>query len=217
LSLGAPVIRNARRALPCSEALEKATSSANTKRFKQPEFPRRNIHEEERMSERDGVDVSRFVDAAARTISGAPFCWIATAGEGGAPRLRPLGRLSSEPGDDVWTLRFITDGRSGKAAAIRRAARVALVFQREADDAFVGLVGAARLEEREAEIRRRWKPAYDPYFPSEADKASAVFLTVDADRLDLWIRGVTPEPFGLKTTTVVRNREGRWLLKSDGG
>jgi general stress protein 26 len=167
-------------------------------------------------SERNTVDVGRLVDSAARTIAQAGSCWIATADESGVPCLRPMGRLPPEPGDDAWTLRFITDGRSGKAANIRRAGRVALVFQREAEDAFVGLVGAARLQEDPSEVRRRWKSGYDPFFPTDADKASAVFLTVEAERLDLWIRGVTPEPFALKTTTLERNIEGHWRLNSNG-
>lgn len=162
--------------------------------------------------ERNAVEVGRLVDGAARTIAGARFCWLATVDESAHPRLRPMGRLLPEPGDDAWTLRFITDGRSGKAADIRRAGRVALVFQHETEDAFVGLRGSARLEESEAEVRRRWLPAYDPFFPSEADKASAVFLTVDAAELDLWIRGVTPEPFGLTTTALVRDKGGAWRL-----
>jgi len=169
------------------------------------------------MSERGSAEVDRFLDGAARTVAGAPFSWIATTGESGVPRLRPMGRLPPEPGDDAWTLRFITDGRSAKAADIRRFGRVALAFQREAEEAFVGVVGAARLEEDGAEVRRRWRRAYDPFFPTDEDKSAAVFLTVAGERLDLWIRGVTPEPFGLKTTTLVRNGEGRWLLQPDGG
>jgi general stress protein 26 len=161
-------------------------------------------------------EAGRLVDSAARTIAASPSCWIATADESGVPSLRPMGRLPPEPGDDPWTLRFLTDGRSGKAADIRRAGRVALTFQHEAEEAFVALAGAARLEEDPAEVRRRWKRGYDPFFPTDEDKASAVFLTVDADRLDLWLRGITPEPFGLKTTTLERNGEGRWLLKPNG-
>ena len=167
-------------------------------------------------TEGGSVVVGRLVDRAAATVAKAGFCWLATVDAGGAPRLRPMGRLPSEPGDDTWTLRFITDGRLAKAANIRRAGRADLVFQREAEDAFVALSGAARLEEREAEVRRRWKRAYDAFFPTEMDKAAAVFVTVEADRLDLWIRGVTPEPFGLKTTTLERNADGVWLLKGDG-
>ncbi len=161
--------------------------------------------------EGDSVEVGRLVDSAAATVANASFCWLATVDPSGAPRLRPMGRLPPEPGDDAWRLRFITDGRLAKAANIRRSGRAALVFQREAEDAFVALSGVARLEEHETEIRRRCKRAYDPFFPTEADKASAVFLTVEADRLDLWIKGVTPEPFGLKTTTLERDAGG-WRL-----
>ena len=167
--------------------------------------------------EGDSAEVGRLVDSAAATVAKASFCWLATVDESGAPRLRPMGRLPPEGGDDAWTLRFVTDGRALKAANIRRAGRADMVFQREADDAFVALSGVARLEEREQEVRRRWKRGYDAFFPSEADKASAAFLTVEADRLDLWIRGVTPEPFGLKTTTLERSADGVWLLKGDHG
>jgi general stress protein 26 len=167
------------------------------------------------LEERERALVRGLVDSAARTIAGAPSCWIATADENGVSRLRPMGRLPPEPGDESFRLRFLTDGRSGKAADIRRAGRVAFVFQ-SAEEAFVGLSGAARLEEDRTEVRRRWKLGYDPFFPADEDKANAVFLTVDADRLDLWIKGVTPEPFGLKTTTLERNGEGQWRLTLDG-
>ena len=156
-----------------------------------------------------------LAESAARAVAAAALCWLATVDANGSPRLRPMGRLPAEPGDDVWTLRFITDGRSGKAANIRRAGRASLAFQRENEEGFVTVQGPALLEEDRAEVRRRWKRAYDPYFPGEADKASAVFLTVQVDRIDLWIRGVTPEPFGLKTTTIERDGEGRWRLRED--
>ena len=167
------------------------------------------------MDERDSDEVGQLIDGAAATVAKIDSCWLASAGRSGLPRLRPMGRLPPKPGDDAWTFRFITDGRSGKAADIRRAGKVVLVFQREAEDSFVAVTGGARLEEDQAEVRRRWKRAYDPFFPSEADKASAVFLTVDAERLDLWIRGVSREPFGLKTTTLERNSVGHWALKRD--
>ena len=129
------------------------------------------------VAESDSVEVGRLVERAAATVAKASFCWLATVTIRAARRASgPMGRLPPEPGDDAWTLRFVTDGRALKAANIRRAGRADLVFQREAEDAFVALSGVARLEEREAEVRRRWKRAYDAFFPSETDKASAVFL-----------------------------------------
>jgi hypothetical protein len=43
------------------------------------------------------------------------------------------------------------------------------------------------------------------------------FLEIEAQRLELWIRGVTPEPFGLQTTTLERDGAGAWrLTRGDG-
>ena len=162
--------------------------------------------------ESDPAELGRLLAGAARTIANARFCWLATISEAKAPSLRPMGRLPPEPGDDDWTMRFITDGRSHKASDIRRAGKVALNFQLEAEDAFVALTGAATLSESESEVRRRWKDAYDPFFPSATDRANAAFLEVEAKRMELWIRGVTPEPFGLQTTTLERDVSGAWRV-----
>ena len=125
--------------------------------------------------EGNSIEVDRLLERAAATVAKASFCWLATVDESGAPRLRPMGRLPPEPGDDAWTLRFITDGRSLKAANIRRAGRADLVFQREAEDAFVALAGAARLEEVHAEVRRRWKRSYDAFFPTRSGQGERRF------------------------------------------
>jgi general stress protein 26 len=150
--------------------------------------------------------------AGAEAIANARWCWLATAERAGVPCLRPMGRLPPEPGDDDWTIRFVTDGRSRKAADIRRAGKVALIFQRDADDAFVAVTGAAALVESASEIRQRWRDAYNRYFPTELDRANAAFLEVEAERLELWIRGVTPEPFGLRASTLERDAGGAWRL-----
>ena len=61
-------------------------------------------------------------------------------------------------------------------------------------------------------MRRRWKPAYDAYFSSEADRAGAAFVDIAVERMELWIRGITPEPFGLKPAVLERDGEGTWRL-----
>ena len=50
------------------------------------------------------------------------------------------------------------------------------------------------------------------YFPSEQDRANAAFVEIETERMELWIRGVTPEPFGLDTTTLERDKSGNWRL-----
>jgi general stress protein 26 len=72
------------------------------------------------------------------------------------------------------------------------------------------LTGRAELHDNQAEVRERWKGAYNVYFRSEADRANAIFVEVDAQRMELWIRGVTPEPFGLQATVLERDAAGGW-------
>ena len=167
--------------------------------------------------ERDGVEVSRLLAGAAKTVASARYCWLATTAENGGVNTRPMGRVLSDPDENDWTIRFITDGRSRKASDIRRVCKVTVIFQHDADDAFVTLIGAAMLREGASEVRRRWKNAYNVYFPSEQDRANAAFVEIDAERMELWIRGVTPEPFGLYPTILERDAGRGWRVISDEG
>ena len=96
---------------------------------------------------------------------------------------------------------------------MRRASEVTILFQHDPDLAFVTLIGKAELHEDASETRSRWKPAYNVYFPSPADQAKAIFVEVEVERMELWIRGVTPEPFGLRATVLEHDAEG-WRLIS---
>ena len=159
----------------------------------------------------DTVDVSRLIAGAAKTMRSAHYCWLATASGAGAPHVRPMGRVLNDPGEEEWKIRFLTDGRSQKAADMRRADTVTILFQHDPDLAFVSLIGRAALNESESETRSRWKGAYDVYFPTETDRANAIFVEVAIERMELWIRGVTPEPFGLRATVLERSADG-WRL-----
>ena len=163
------------------------------------------------MLEADAFDVSRLMAGAAKTMHTARYCWLATATESGIPHVRPMGRVLNDPGEDAWKVRFLTDGQSHKAADMRRASEVTILFQHDPDLAFVSLIGKATLHENASETRNRWKPAYNVYFPSEADRANAIFVEVEIERMELWIRGVTPEPFGLRATVIERDADG-WRL-----
>jgi general stress protein 26 len=74
------------------------------------------------------------------------------------------------------------------------------------------LVGPATLLEEASEVRQRWKSAYDVYFPTDQDRATAALIEVEIQRMELWIRGLTPEPFGFRATTVERDGRGAWRL-----
>ncbi len=162
--------------------------------------------------ERDAAEVSRFLAGAAKAIAGMRYCWLMTAAETGGATVRPMGLLPRDPDENEWKIRFLTGGRSRKASDIRRTGKVTVIFQRDADDAYVTLAGTASLRDDASEVRRRWKNAYNVYFPTEQDRANAAFVEIDAERLELWIRGVTPEPFGLYPTILERNASGNWRL-----
>jgi len=157
------------------------------------------------------VEVSRLLAGAAKTIASVRYCWLATSAETGAANVRPMGRLPRDLDEDDWTIRFITHGRSRKASEIRRAGKATVIFQ-NSDDAFITLVGPAALREEASEVRRHWKSAYDAYFPTDQDRSNAALIEVDVQRMELWIRGVTPEPFGLQATKVERDGRGAWQL-----
>ncbi|HUC68542.1 MAG TPA: pyridoxamine 5'-phosphate oxidase family protein [Stellaceae bacterium] len=162
--------------------------------------------------EREAVEVGRLLAGAAKVLATLRNCWLVTAAESSGTDARPMERLKRESGESEWKLRFLTDGRSRKASELRRDGKVAVIFQHDPDDAFVTLIGTARLCEEASEVDRRWKRAYDVYFPSDRDRASAAFVEVEAERLELWIRGVTPEPFGLHPTILERDAGGAWRL-----
>jgi general stress protein 26 len=123
-----------------------------------------------------------------------------------------MGRARPDPEEDAWTVRFITDRRTRKASDIRWTSKVSVIFHHEASDAFVMLIGRTTLREGVAEVRQRWKAANDVYFPNESDRANAAFVEVYGERLELWIRGVTSEPFGLQPTILERDARGAWRI-----
>lgn len=164
--------------------------------------------------ENNAADVKGLLGAAAERIRKVRYCWLLTGtGEGGI-RPRPMGRLPRDADDDEWMLRFVTDGRSPKAADMRRDGRVCVIFQHDPDDVFVAVTGKASLVEDKPEIRRRWMPAYNAFFPEGPDQSSAIFVTIDAIRVELWIRGLTSEPFGLRTTVIERDATRTWQLRA---
>jgi general stress protein 26 len=169
--------------------------------------------------EHNAVEV--LLAGVAKTIRNVRYCWLVTEAEDGGINPRPMGRLLHDADEDEWTIRFITDGRSRKVADMRRTGRVAIIFQDAPDDAFVTLIGKARLCESASEVGERWTDALDAFFPGEQDRANAranaIVVAVDIERIELWIRGVTPEPFGLRAKILERDARRVWRVISDDG
>ena len=159
----------------------------------------------------DVVEVNGLLAGAARHIAAVRYCWLVTHAETGGVHARPMGHILPNRDEEAWTIWFIADGRSSKASDIRSTRRAEIIFQHDAGDAYAVLSGPATLLEG-PEVRRYWKRAYDAFVPEEQARAHAVFAKVKVERLKLWIRGVTPEPFGLKPTVLERDAAGTWRL-----
>jgi general stress protein 26 len=65
-----------------------------------------------------------------------------------------------------------------------------------------------------SEVGKLWKANYDAYFPTAEDRANAAFIKVAVDRMELWMRGVTPEPFGMQPTVIDREAGGAWCVRA---
>jgi len=159
------------------------------------------------------VQVNHLLAGAKKVVASVRYCWLLTEAETGGANARPMGRLLPGPNENDWVIRFITGGLSRKAFDIRRANKVGLIFQ-DADDAFVVLAGRAKLLEASS-MRQLWKDDYNVYFPDEENRANATFVEVNVERMELWIRGVTPEPFGLHPTILERDTTATWRLSPE--
>jgi general stress protein 26 len=156
--------------------------------------------------------VSALLAGAAKTVQAVRYCWLVTMAADGF-NARPMGRVLPDKSEGGWTIRFVTDGPSRKAHELCGERQVGLIFQSDPDEAYAALFGKARLLERAEDVDRLWKKHYEVYFPTPADRAAAAFIEVDVTRMELWIRGVTPEPFGVQATRLARD-EGVWRLLS---
>jgi general stress protein 26 len=97
-----------------------------------------------------------------------------------------------------------------KALEIGRVGRITVVFQHDADDGYVTLIGRSEIITGRAVIRPRWQKDWNLFFAGGAEDENAVFVRTEAMRLELWVRGVTAEPFGARTTILERDESGQW-------
>lgn len=158
--------------------------------------------------------ISRLLEATEDVIERAAHCWLITLSQGGGLNARPMGRVISIPSQTDWNLYFLADARSRKSRDIHSARQVRLIFG-SGDDAFVSLAGTAEVISDTAVIGRRWIPEYDRIFANAADKLNAVFIDIRAEELRLWIRELTPQPFGATSLTLRRPLDGDWHLDSE--
>jgi general stress protein 26 len=157
------------------------------------------------------ADVEGLLAAARATVAETIDCWVMTPSASGGVHARVVQPIAAAPDDEDWTISFVASARSRKAAEIERAGRLTLGYQ-HANRSYVALYGrATRLVERSA-IRARWREAWRVHFPGGPEDPDLMIVRLAADRIELCIRGVTPEPFGSRYAVLARDAAGAWTI-----
>src|SRR5258708_36747586 len=87
--------------------------------------------------------VEQILQVAKETIAKVPYCWVVTADQRGGANARVVQPFFSELDQGGWVVRFLTSGRSRKAAEIASSGRITLGYQYDAELAAVTLAGPA--------------------------------------------------------------------------
>jgi general stress protein 26 len=156
------------------------------------------------------TEILQFLTAARETIAAVPVCWLVTRSLEGGTNARAVSSSTGAPGSDEWTRRFLVRRSSRKVAEMRAVPLVTLAFQHPSGDRYIALGGRATIIEDVAEMRTMWTSDLDVHFPPGFADANMIVIQVDIDRIEVHVRGLTPEPFGAGRTLLERQRGGSW-------
>ena len=156
------------------------------------------------------TEILQFLAAARETIAAVPVCWLATRSLEGGTNARAVSSSAGPPGSDEWTRRFLVRRSSRKVTEIRTAPIVTLAFQHPSGDRYIALGGRAAIIEDVAQMRTLWPSDLDAHFPPGFADANMIVVQVDVDRIEVHVRGLTPEPFGSGRTLLERRSAASW-------
>jgi len=156
------------------------------------------------------TDILQFLADARETIAAVPVCWLATRSLEGGTNARAVSSSAGPPRSDEWTRRFLVRRSSRKVGEMRAAPLVTLAFQHPSGDRYIALGGRATIIEDVAEMRTMWSSDLDARFPPGFADANMIVIQVDVDRIEVHVRGLTPEPFGAGRTLLERQSAGSW-------
>ena len=156
------------------------------------------------------TEILRFLGGARETIAAVRIAWLATCSRDGGTNARAVDTFAGAVGSDEWTRRFLVRRTSRKVGEIRAVPQVTLAFQHPSGDRYVALGGRATINEDTEEMRSLWPREMDKYFPPGFAEANMVVVQVEIDRIEVHVRGLTPEPFGTGRTLLERRSSGAW-------
>ncbi|MCK1688980.1 general stress protein 26 [Bradyrhizobium sp. GM2.2] len=156
------------------------------------------------------AQIVQFLDAARETIAAVPVCWLATRSLEGGTSTRAVSSSAGPPQSDEWTRRFLVRKSSRKVAEMQAAPLVTLAFQHPSGERYIALGGRATIIDDVAEMRTMWSSDLDAHFPPGFADANMIIIQVDVDRIEVHVRGLTPEPWGAGRTLLERQSTGSW-------
>src|SRR5260370_37864742 len=109
--------------------------------------------------------VEQVLLAAKDTTAMVLNCWAVTADQHGGANARVVQPFFSQLNQDGWVVRFLTSGKSRKAAEIARSGRISLGYQYDPEQAYVTLVGEATIIDDRGYLKGQWRAGWDVYFP----------------------------------------------------
>ena len=103
----------------------------------------------------------------------------------GFPHSRPMG-IQGKVEDFAGVLWFFTDRTSRKVEEIKTSPALSLVFQNDADSAFMHLLGRATVVDDRAKMKELYTPLLKTWFPKGAEDPRMTLIRFDADHGDFW-------------------------------
>jgi len=125
-----------------------------------------------------------LIDAARETMAAARYCALITSTSAGRSQARTVDPFAPDENMIVW---IGTNPRTRKVAEIRRNPRVTLYYFDKESQAYVTILGTARLVNSAAEKARHWKPEWAAFYPDRAKD----YLLIAVTPLKLEIVNVT--------------------------
>jgi general stress protein 26 len=156
--------------------------------------------------------VEQILLVAKDLIAKVPYCWVVTADQRGGANARVVQPFFSQQDLDGWVVRFLTSGRSRKAAEIASSGRITLGYQYDPELAGVTLIGAASIIDDRGYLQDQWRPEWNAFFPKGPSDPDAVIVEVRVERIEVWnlVRRIAAPPNGLRAATLQRAASGGW-------
>jgi general stress protein 26 len=150
--------------------------------------------------------VEQILLAAKDITAKVSNCWVATADQRGGANARIVQPFFSQLDQDGWIVRFLTSGKSRKAAEIASSGRISLGYQYDLEQAYVTLVGEAKIIDDRGYLKDNWRIEWNVIFPGGPSDLDAVIVEVTVERIEMWnlARRIAAPPNGVRAATLQR-------------